>query len=154
MPKTNNLYLAMLKYGHEKLADGVSYREMSNHLERKGHLTTGMIVLFNDSFRRANNVGWVDYNTDPDAKCFMKAEGVSYLLEHQELEDARRSAKSATWFASIAIIISVISTSASIHFSLKQIETPITINNEQLNKLLNNNKCVKPNYNENAPITY
>ena len=49
------------------------------------------------------------------------------LLEYQELHDARRSSKKANLFATVAIMISMVSFTASILFSLYEITSPIKL---------------------------
>jgi hypothetical protein len=143
--KKDDLYIASLKYGKNNLMDGVTCVGLIKHLDELGYQfeTTGdktrlLSKIFTSIFEwphAAKSPGSIV--SDNLTICYMKFDAYFSLLEHEELQDARQSAKTAKYIAIIAIGISIIATLFSIHFSVKQISSPVVIQQDQFNKIEN-----------------
>ncbi|MEN8832571.1 MAG: hypothetical protein ABF285_12255 [Pacificibacter sp.] len=115
MPKNNNVYYEILRWGNERIDEGVSFDDMQNFLEslpctsltvsraeavfcelftplEKGGMTTHAII---DACQRG-------------AKFHLKVESTFRFLERQELEEARQSSRSAMTIAILSIVIGAI----------------------------------------------
>lgn len=66
----------------------------------------------------------------------LSLEAYAYLLEHDELLEARKSAKIAQWSSFIAISISILTASISIYFSFQ----PVKLSQEQIKTLVDSNQ--------------
>jgi len=69
-------------------------------------------------------------------KLYLTFEDRFRLLEHEELKSANQSSKTATYFATAALAVSIFSAGASVYFSLNQEETQTLLNKDQLEQLL------------------
>ncbi len=83
----------------------------------------------------------VNSNKGSNQNRIMSFESYFKLIEHEELSEARRNAKIASWLAMTAIIISVF----SVIVSSKPIEfkSPIKIDNQQLEEIQNSKADIK-----------
>ncbi len=63
---------------------------------------------------------------------FISIKSYFQLLEYQELKEARRTAFIAQVFSGIAVFLTLVTLGVSISFSVRQINTPILIDNEQM----------------------
>jgi len=69
-------------------------------------------------------------------KIFLTFEDRFRLLEHEELKSANSSSRTATYFASAALVVSIISTSLSVYFFSKQQNSEIKLEEAQVQRLL------------------
>ncbi|MBU2986811.1 hypothetical protein KO528_15710 [Saccharophagus degradans] len=89
-------------------------------------------ILFHDHSDFINKVDETN-----EIKLFASAEDHFRLLEFQELKEARKSSVVATRFATAALVVSIISTLASIGFSLASMKSDINVP-EKLYSILDN----------------
>ena len=148
--KDDDLYIIAMRYAYKHLEKGVTYTEVKAYLEQKGFTfetkesQNHYSRIFTSIFSEPTGKSWRNHN-DPDSKeftCYMDNDAYFKLMEYEELKGARKSALHATIFASVAIVISIISTLISIHFSSEQLNNPTTIESAQFEKL-NNKKIEK-----------
>lgn len=145
MIKKDDLYIAIIKYGADKLETGVRLTEIQSHIEKIGHkVTKGRLeriayeiyiplddkLHYGDQYR--GNA--LTYLRDDNLIC-LSVESKFRLVEHIELQEARKSSNYAMWAAIIAIVISIITGLSSIYYSKKQIETSTTIDTAQFEKI-------------------
>ena len=124
MEGKNNIYIKALKYGtkHEtfSLNDLTESLNLTNEQKTRLSLQISQRVIFHFDSTRSY------YRPDTDTLS-MSVEDTFRLLEYTELKEARRSSKVATYFASAALVISIISTLASIYYSHKSMEAKTVI---------------------------
>ncbi|HAU39846.1 MAG: hypothetical protein UV80_C0002G0109 [Candidatus Peregrinibacteria bacterium GW2011_GWF2_43_17] len=146
MFRKNDLYIEILKFGKDKIEEGIKFSDLIKQLERKR-------VNINE-FRLANLVcsmyvpldqgkyNWGCTTLKADIPYVLTLESRFRLLEHEELKNANSSSLIATLLAISALIISIIglyfSRSASneqMEISKQQLNQSVTINQEQLEDL-------------------
>ncbi|TWX64598.1 hypothetical protein ESZ36_20095 [Colwellia demingiae] len=140
--KKDDLYIAILHFGKANLGKPIKFIDLREHLTSEGYefdefsVSQFFSALFVDSTSpRGNTPG----KLNKEGRYFLEHEGYFNLLEHEELVSARTSSFWATIFASIAIVISIISAVCSVYYSQLQIKTPVTLNQLQLDKMNNVN---------------
>ncbi len=110
----SDLYITMIRYGKDNLSKGVKFDELEKHLKDKEFKPEREKddLLWVHSFRDiyynpksgTKDIGGFSIHE----KCFLRIESYFKLLEYDELNEARQSAKSAKLTAIIAIFISTI----------------------------------------------
>ena len=155
----NDLYIIAMRYAYKHLEEGVTYTEVKEHLETKGFVFESKESInhysriFTSIFSEPRGKSWKDHS-DPDGEeftCYMDSDAYFKLMEYEELKGARKSSLHATIFASIAIVISIVSTFISIHYSKEQLNKPtalvdtqfIKLNNEKLESILGEIKSIE-----------
>lgn len=139
--KRDDLYIKILSFGKQNLGKPFKFSELKTYLNDEGYeyddyaVTQFFIALFADKKRPTGNIP--SEIPHENGEFFLQHDGYFNLLEHEELVSARKSSLNATIFASIAIVISIMSTGISIYFSNIQINKPITIEQPQFEKLIN-----------------
>lgn len=135
-----DLYIAVLKYGKENIGKPFLFAELEAHLKGIGYVYDEFALrqFFAALFISLDSPTGNNQNQpiDNNHKFFLEHTGYFNLLEYQELDSARKSSLQATYFAIIAIFISIISTAASIYYSNKQLDNPTTIGHDRLEQLL------------------
>jgi len=141
--KEKDIYIITLKYGYKNLEKGVTHSEVKEYLESKGfkfetkESKNHYNRIFTSVFSEPTGKSWRNHN-DPNSEdfiCYLNADAYFKLMEYEELKGARKSSLIATIFAIIAIVIAIISTSASIHYSKKQLNTPTVLDEHQINTI-------------------
>ena len=111
-----DIYIELLRYGKEHLADGVTFGETRSYLQElrpEAHLVQSdreLYDTFNELFNNMSSQGSDRYG--------LSMEGYFHLLDHDELQEARKSSRNALRVAIGAIIISAILAAASIALQL------------------------------------
>ena len=116
----DDLYIEMLRYGREHLGHGVTIADTRTHL-RKLHSGAELVeseTRFGNTFGEtflpiagADNPSGIQMYS-------LKMEGYFNLLEHEELNEARRSSRNALRVAIAALVISGILSAVSIFVQL------------------------------------
>jgi hypothetical protein len=134
----HDLYIEILDYGRTNLGKAVKYSELLVHLTTKGYeydeFSVGQFftaLYIDKGERRGNKPG----SPREEGEFFLEHSGYFNLLQHEELVSARESASQAIWFASIAILVSILSMGASIFYSNLQLKTPTEISSDQLHTI-------------------
>jgi len=144
-----DIIIEIINFGRQNLIgnnNGMTVDEINNHLIRKGLIQDNL----NDKAKVNMFIGQIFTSTGVnDGTLMLKVESCFAILEYDELNEARRSAKSANCWALTALIVSIISTFISIYFLV----TPTEIKQEQIEQIILsneklNNKLVDP-LNEN-----
>lgn len=114
--KPDDLYIAVLKYGKKNMNEGMTAEDTEKYLnglgykfesiEGNAHYEKFFRDIFCGSGDQMQIKGSTLYNKK---KYFMNVEAYFRLLEYTELQEARKSSTRATWFASSALVISIIS---------------------------------------------
>ena len=134
-----DLYIKILAYGKQNIGHPIKYSEIQSYLDNEGYDYDEFSLrqLFSDLFINKHNPHGNDPSSVPpeDGEFFLEHNGYFNLLEHEELQSARKSSLLATIFASVAILISIVSTSISIYYSNKQLNTPVKLDATQITKL-------------------
>ena len=137
---TRNLYIEILSFGEKNLGAPIEYLDLISHLKETGieydefSVQHFFSLLFISKTRpQGHPPGHVSSN----GMYFLGHEGYFNLLEFQELKEARDSSRSAKNLAVFAILFSGVLSVASIYFSYKQLNSPISINAKQIQELNN-----------------
>ncbi len=136
--KKDDLYIAILKHGYDKIREGVTKESVMEHLVNLGYVfdTDDMKQLYHRLFHQTfSHHQGIDGRVFEKTTCYLEMNAYFNYLEYIELKEARRSSKIATWFASIAIFISIIAMGFSIYFSNKQLKSPTKIETTQFEKI-------------------
>jgi hypothetical protein len=120
-----NLPIEILKYAKEKV------EFMEKQLIEDLNLDNAEKGLYSSHLRHDQSLIKSIRFDGPELIWTISTEGLFKLLEYEELEEARKYSKTATNLAIIAIFISIALTIISIYFNYR----PITINNEQFQKI-------------------
>lgn len=133
-PAKKDFYLLMLEHGMATLESGTTQDDVLQHF--KG--THNYNFDSDDKMKQFRRIFW-DVFSDPIGKggaegnkLYMDMEAYFKLLEYIELTEARKSSTKATYFASFAIVISIILMAASIYFSKAQLNAPTIIEKSQM----------------------
>lgn len=132
----NDIVIEILQFGRQNMLEhgtGLNSQEIKEHLEKKGFDMT--IPKNNTNLSNVMNQYFSLFSQNP-LKYSLKLDAYFYLLEYEELQDARASSKQANWWAIIALIISILGSGASIYYSRLQIDTPSEIKQSQLDTLV------------------
>lgn len=143
MKRKEDIYIAVLKFGKDNIGKPFKFPELEKHLKDNGYEYEEFALrqFFAALFISVESPRGNDQNRpiDPSQTFFLEQSGYFHLLEFQELESARKSSLQATYFAVIAIFISIASTCISIYYSNKQLNNPTTLNSDQFEALRKNN---------------
>ena len=143
MKNKEDLYIAVLKFGKANIGKPFKFPALEKHLKDEGYEYEEFALrqFFAALFISLESPHGNDQNAPigPNQTFFLEQSGYFHLLEFQELESARKSSLQATYFAIIAIFISVASTCISIYYSNKQLNNSTTINIDQFEALRRNN---------------
>jgi len=129
-----NMYIQSLKMGYEKGNEGVSLNQVTKELG----------ITFPDDASKVNYVIWFytnfyqsdmeprispkgimlrltpnnvqDIQEKNDLKSYIKGEALNKYIDYLELERTRKSARNASWFSSISIIIAALSIILPVRF--------------------------------------
>ncbi len=133
--KKEDLHIAILKFGRDKLEEGVTFDEFKKHVRAGG---------YDVSKDRLESYFWGNYEpldrlergrpqeaTNRGSKFSLTVESTFRLIEFEEFQSANRSSRIATWFATAALVVSIIAAGTSIYFSMKQLESASEIDQEE-----------------------
>ena len=164
-----NLYIRVIKYCNTNFPEGFTYNEVINAKELK--LLDWEDKIISEHFANASakgkkrnpaltlesmfiiikESGKTDYISD-DSEYSLSFNAQFKYLDYQELVEARKmsefaveSSKTAKKHALIAIGISIAGLILSIYFSNKQINTPININENQIENLKFDSSSINTN---------
>jgi uncharacterized membrane protein YccC len=117
-------YIAVLRYAEAK--ESFTLDDIRDHL----CLSQTEFQLLAAQIHRGELFysGWADYGYHFDKQkinLYFTVNDKFKLLSHAELEHARKSAKSATTFATLALLVSVIASASSIYFSHAQLNSEV-----------------------------
>lgn len=121
----NDLYIAIIRFGEDKLEKGVLFGDLKNHLDSAGYEVeeSYLVRLYSDAYDHIdnnNNTG-LDIRGDkikPGVRCVLEPESYFRFLEYVELKEARESSTKAFWLAFAAMVISAVLALASISFQI------------------------------------
>ncbi len=119
-----DIYLIMLRFGREKLEDGLTNQELVDYLNRYGHNISIHSTLLHQYFFKVyfakDNVD--SYPPNPSGRYYLRPECYMQLLEYENMQETRKEAvqaikeaKQAKWIAIIAIILTLASLVVSIY---------------------------------------
>jgi len=106
-----NIYYEILRWGSEHMNAGASYTEFKSFLEEDSELSIEekrAKALFRELFTPldgGNTSGHVTSSIEDGSKFHLKVEAAFRHIEIQELEEARKSSRSAMCVAITAIVI-------------------------------------------------
>jgi len=142
MTKKEHLFIELLRYGRGNPENGVSFKEVSEFLNKKGHSLTDELLVrhYQDTFDITDDEGSAysghKFILENDhLKGRLRLEAYFRLIEYEEFKSANKSSLRATVFAIIAISISIFATHKSITYSEKQMNSAVSINASQLEEL-------------------
>ena len=131
-----DIIIEIINFGRQNLIginNGVTSEEIHNHLISKGLLQNN----FNDKVKLNILIGQIFTDTGENVgRMMLKVESCFAIIEYDELNEARRSAKSANYWALTALVVSIISTFISIYFNVVQLKTPTEIKQEQIDQFI------------------
>lgn len=113
-----DIYLGMLRFGREKLYDGLTNQDLVDYLIKSGHknISIHSILLHQYFFKvyfAKDNV--MNYPPNPSERFYLQPECYMQLLDYENMLEARRKAKQARWYAIIAILLTLVSLIVSIY---------------------------------------
>ena len=140
MHKKKDLHIAILQYGKDRLESGVTFEELRRHIAEAGYTvsTERLGRYFWDSYetldldKRGNSADMLD----PEVRSSLRVESTFRIIEYQEFVNANRSSVIAMTFATAALVVSIISAFMSIYYSNEQLNSAVTIDQDQLNDIL------------------
>ncbi len=138
MFKKEDLHIAILKYGRDRTENGVLFEDLLNHIKKKGYDVSQerLKIYFAETYESMDlNKRRGSYIDRAKEKSTLTIESTFRLIEYEEFKSANRSSFRATIFAIIAIIISIISTYMSINYSEKQINSDVSIKQNQIDEI-------------------
>ncbi len=141
----DSIHLRAVKYGYQR-PNGFSYNDIQHHYSKR-LVEWEVVRVFLYDARENKGAGGRNI---PTPFLLLKTTGIpvdtttytlSYeayfiYLDYLELVMARKNARSAFWMAIIAIGISIAGMRISIYFSQKQIESPVKVDAEQYQKII------------------
>lgn len=139
MSEKEDLHIAILKYGEDRLECGVTFEELCTHIKNKGYevseyrMRHNMINCYEVMEQKHQGSPWDAM--DEGLKFSLSFESTFRLIEYKEFKSANKSSRIATIFATAALVVSIFAAFASIYFSNKQLNTPTTISSDQLDKI-------------------
>ena len=138
--KRDNLHITILKYGRDKYEAGVKFSDLTNHLKKLDYKVSPhrLEFYFYETYesidpRKRGNSGTM---VAEDVPCALRIESTFRLIDYEELQHANKSSKRATYWASAALAVSIISSISSIYYSRQQMSTPTTIDKNQVAEIL------------------
>ena len=140
--KPKNIYIASYELGASNMSKGISFNELCGKLkneytelnddEFRKHFEIWFYSNFyvNDAYMvcRKPNKDLFSYFGRTDCKNiegFLSGEAYQKYLEYKELEQARKSSRTANWFAVAAILLSFVSFCFAIRSNVKNTELQI-----------------------------
>jgi len=123
-----DLYIEMLRYGKECLANGVTMPETLSYLQKlqpESVLVESEHRFHNTFVQVFQLIAGTDSFTGSQ-RYTLNMEGYFNLLEHDELQQARKSSRNGLWVAIGAIVISGVLASVSIAVSIVQLATGLS----------------------------
>jgi len=124
MKKEKNLYIAIIRFGEDKLEKGVFFADLKKHLKSTGYDVeeSYLIRLYSDAYDHtdsSNDSGhrWTD-KIKHNVRCVPSSESYFRLLEYKELKEARESSTKAYRLAFAAMVISGVLALTSVGFQI------------------------------------
>lgn len=123
-----NLYIRILKDANkkEKFTENELFGSLGLSSEER-KFVSNHIFRGTDLFTNTGEVNKVGTNTESILR--ISENGIFKLLEYEQLDEARRSSKQATYIAIIAMILTIISIIAQIIY-------PVSLDNKQFNRIV------------------
>jgi len=116
-----DLYIELLRYGKKHLVDGVTMPDTLAHLRElqpESLLVQNPGDFINAAFSSAFNPIASTGGELDSRRYLLNMEGYFNLLEHDELQEARKSSRNALWVAIGAIVISGTLAAVSVYLQL------------------------------------
>ncbi len=141
MSEKDDLHIAILKYGKDRLEKGITFRELYDYIKEKGYevseytIKSCMGSSYETLEQKYRPLGFSDFGKK-EIKFTLTIESTFRLIEYEEFKSANKNALSATRFATSAIFVSIVALVISIYYSSKQLSTATKINDEQLDKII------------------
>lgn len=126
----------ILEFGKTALLNngqGITFEETLKHLTDKGIQLKNPAVIWevlNTCFR-------LPPAGNPEGRHILKTDAYFSHLEYIELQEARKSSRSANFFAVSALIITILTSAFSVYYSKLQIDSPTEIKQSQIDSVLN-----------------
>ncbi len=125
MRETDDIYIRILKWADEK--ESFTYTELREEFEiepdsindkkLRAQISIGKFLHLEAAFLRTWGIGEINRRLEHESNRDMLSISVEdkfRLIEYTELQEARKSSRIATWFASAALIVSLFGTVAPI----------------------------------------
>ena len=131
--------IEIIEFGKTDLLNngsGITFEETLKYLNDKGIILKEPSVIWhvlNTCFR-------LPTAGNPDGRHILKTDAYFSHLEYIELQEARKSSKTANIFAVSALFITILTSGFSIYYSKLQIDSPTEIKQSQWDSLLNINQ--------------
>ncbi|GGY81033.1 hypothetical protein GCM10011613_27610 [Cellvibrio zantedeschiae] len=127
-----SIYIEILKFGKNQIStkeSGFKKEELTNHLKVLGYGDNDLVNIqyFLD------NAFVLD--TSPPNLYKIRLTALEYLIDYDELEEARNSSRSALNFAMASLIITILGSVGAMYMSHIQINSDVTINRNQFDLL-------------------
>ena len=138
--KREDFHIALLKFGRDKLENGITFEELCEHIKNRGYEVSDerLKAYFWDNYEILDREerGNPSEAIKKGLKFSLTVESTFRLIEYEEFKSANRSSRIATGFATAALIVSIVATGFSIYFSNKQLNASTKIDQDQLNRIL------------------
>jgi len=137
--KKDDIYIEVLKFGRENLHKAITFKDLTGYLDKHKINYNDFITkhIFISKFINQKGQGR-NINNEPDKNglFILGNEGYFNLLEHEELKSANSSSRTATYFATAALLVSIIATSLSTYFFYRQQDSVTRLDELQIKKIL------------------
>lgn len=136
--RKEDLHISILKYGRDEAENGVFFKDLSKHIKDKGYDVSDerLKAYFGEAYEPMDlSKRKGSYDQGAKERSALTIESTFRLIEYEELQNANSSSFYATVFAIVAIIISIFATCKSIYYSEKQLNSDVSINQNQINEI-------------------
>ncbi len=138
--KREDLHIALLKYGRDKLENGITFEELREHIRNRGYEVSddrlkNYVVWNYESLDRQGRSNPLEA-IEKGQKFSLTVESTFRMIEYEELKSANHRSRIATGFATAALVVSFVAAICSIYFSDKQLDASTKIDQDQLDRIL------------------
>ena len=124
MSDRENLHVAILRFGEDKLENGVTFDELRQHLQDLGFTVDQeyLVLLFYHSYEaiEPSGRGGSEAISKSGVRAMLTADSYFRLIDYIELKEARESSQSARRYARYAMILTAVLAAASILITVTQ----------------------------------
>ena len=135
-----DLHIALLKYGRNRLEDGITFEQLREHIKNRGYKVSDerLKAYFWDNYETLDRQerGSPQGAIEKGLRFSLTVESTFRLIEYEEFKSANRSSRIATGFATAALIVSIVAAGFSIYYSNKQLGASAKIDPDQLERIL------------------
>lgn len=125
MSERQDIYIKAIMYGSQR--DTFTIQDITEHLDltKEQEFRLAFQIKNKEIFYHDRSNYLEGYDQGESINLSLSVEDEFRLLEYIELKEARASSKQATWFASAALVVSILTAFLSTYFSYKSLNSEI-----------------------------